>query len=259
MKEIHLDKTQEQEIVAKKMQDKTYFKDGLNWYFSRYLSPISERANLLVIVFILLFSSLIVFKIVKSTFPLKESVSIALSERDSAEYIPLVQELNADRDKLDNVNEAVSRYLVKEYIVERESFDYSAGDIEVYNRKLFIIQNNSSTSIFKDFKESTEISNEKSPLKYFGKEITRDVEVIGFQYIRSKPKGFVNTMKNIFTINKASNRAVVVCKVVTKTLTKTITEVKRVQVSFYFNGIQRSRENKKFLPIKFFITEYKYL
>lgn len=257
MKEVEIDYLQEQKIAAEKIEDKTYFKDALNWYFVKYLSPISERSILIGLCLISLFSGLIIYLIINAMFPLVENVPVILQERDSSKYAPIVRELNAKKDRLDNINEAVARHLVNEYVRERESFDYSEGNIEAYNKKLLIMQNNSSASILKDFKEINDINSKSSPLKYFGRNVTRDIEIIGFEYVRKKDGGLLNKIKNSFLFKKASNEAIVTMKLVTKTLGKTIVKVQRVRVSFYFNGIEK--KDGEFSSVKFFITEYKYL
>lgn len=257
MKEVELDYLQEQKIAAEKIEDKTYFKDALNWYFVKYLSPVSERSILICLGLVSLFSGFVIYLIIKSMFPLVESVPVVLQERDSSKYAPIVRELNAKKDRLDNINEAVARHLVNEYVRERESFDYSEGSIEVYNKKLLIIQNNSSASVLKDFKELMDVNNENSPLKYFGRNVTRDVDVINFEYVRKKKGSFLDNLKTAFLFKKASNEAVVTLKLVTRTLGKTIVRVRRVKVSFYFNGIEK--KDGEFSSIKFFVTEYKYL
>ena len=100
-----------------------YFKDARDWYMIRYVYPVCERT---ILFFIAGFAGVIFYILtttIMTSLPIKEEVPIIIRPTDQSKYFPVIKKLK-NSVELQNVDEAVVKYLITEYIKKREGFDF---------------------------------------------------------------------------------------------------------------------------------------
>tara|TARA_B110000259_G_scaffold59887_1_gene70817 strand:+ start:6237 stop:7031 length:795 start_codon:yes stop_codon:yes gene_type:complete len=220
------------------MVDKNlYFKDSLEYYLSRYVTIRCQRTCLIII---LLFASLILyiltFEIIK-LLPIKQPLPILISAKDTTKYYPSIKSLRKSYDaEVISINDMVARYLVENYVKQRESYDFRTGDISDINNKLEFIRNNSSSKEYRNFKKLFDRSSPLSPVRFFGKNSYSEVSVVSVSFVKEKNKNLIKIAQDFLYINLAKE-AVVDYKITRYVGNKKISSNKRVAISFSFLGI----------------------
>lgn len=244
------------DAIKASVEDSSYYKDGLDWYFFRYVNPFCER-TIFFIAFILtavLFYYL--FNLIQSSYPLVRKVPVILKAVDESEYFPYLTKLYIDKDA-QNIDEAVASYLLKKYVINRESHDYSDGEIEPINIKFNQIKNTSSVSEYINFQNFMSKQNPDSPIWDFGKDAYRKVSIESAHFIREDPKTFSDKAKSLL-MNIMPTDAEVTYFLDYKHADGTKTQQKfMVKINFTFSGVQRPVNNDNNPVLGFIVNSYK--
>ena len=231
--------------VTAKVDDKSYFKDSLNYYLASFILPKSQKTSLIIA---LLLTSTILYILtseISKLLPIKQPLPILVKSKDTTTYYPLVKTLRKDYDTdVISINEMVSRYLIENYIIERESYDFRDGDINDINNKLYFIRNNSSSKEYRNFKRSFDRSNKSRPVRFFGKNSYSKVDIASVAFIKEKNKNFIKLAQDFLYINFAKD-AIVNYKITRYVGNKKSVIRKRVKISFAFSGINEKSGNIK--------------
>lgn len=194
------------EFVKEEVSQGRFFKDAVDWYIFRYVSPICDRTVLFLGAILSCVICYIVFKIVMMSFPLVIRDPIIIKAKDQARYIPKLIPLKpkSSMDNYDpdvrNIDEAIAKYLIKSYVINREEFDFSKASIEDVNIKFSRIKNNSSSVEFRNFQNFYSEENPQSPIQNFGKNVFKNIEIYDFRYIREKPRNYREQILEYFSI-----------------------------------------------------------
>jgi len=261
-------------FVKDEVNEGRFFKDALDWYLFRYVSPICDRTILIIGGVLSVLICYIVFEIIKISFPLVVRDPIIISAKDQSKYLPNLIALKPKSGKPDfdpnlrTIDEAIVKYLISIYIKDRESYNFSKASIEDVNTKINRIKNISSVVEFKNFQNFFSEENPQSPIQNFGKNIKKNVEIIDFKFIRKK----VNTdnfskLKNFFNVELPNEAQV---KFDTTTIAsdeygdvKTINEKYLVKIKFTFLPVHKPKitdeknKVKEDNKLKFMIESYK--
>lgn len=247
--------------VKLSVENKSYFKDALDWYFFRYTRPIYERTILMISSIVSIFVVVIVVQMISSSFPLIERVPIVVAAKDQTTYYPrLIKLKKAEDGKEVNVDELVVRYLAEQYVVTREAHDYSTASIEDVNTKFSYIRNNSSADEYRNFQNVMSRDNPDSPLRYFGQPARKIVEIDSVQIIKDVKSGDLIAMARDFFKNIIPKEAEVRFTVITQI--KDQPDVKErflVKMSFNFSPVERLNDKdsgKKDGFLKFIVNKY---
>lgn len=251
------------DFVKESIEEGSYFKDATNWYFFRYLSPICDRTMLLFGFIIAVIVTFFLYEMIKSAFPLVEEKPIFILEKDASIYFPHLialkpkkGEVGYDRN-LETVDEAILKYLIKSYIIERESFDFSDANIAEVNRKFNYLQSTSSARQYQLFQMIMGKENPESPINFFGKPVTKTVEIESIKLIKKEYKGFVDQAKYFLTHDiptEAEIRFVVITKrAITKEDIKESRERFLSKISFSFDGVLKEKKDK----LNFIVSQYR--
>ncbi len=76
------------EFIKKSVKEGSYFKDAVDWYFMRYISPFCERT---ILIFAAVVSVIVLFyltELIKGTFPLEEEFPVIIKAKDQSLYFP---------------------------------------------------------------------------------------------------------------------------------------------------------------------------
>ena len=234
-----------------------YFKDAYNWYCISFLKSITDKTffifmsimGVLIIVFVL--------QMLSYVFPLKEDIYITIKENDLTKYRTDIVDL-AKYKEATSTDEQILEYLLKNYVKERESHNYKAGDINVINNKLRVIKNNSTDDVYNEFRTFMSSANKNGPYYFFGKSIETKININRFKFIRVIKKGFVNKVKDFFTIKALLPiKAEVFYTLITDNGEKVINEKRKAVITFKFYGVEYDRQKNVYSNVKFIVTSYK--
>ncbi|WDM84928.1 hypothetical protein K6025_03485 [Ehrlichia sp. JZT12] len=214
-----------------------YFQDAIDWYCSRYLLCITERAWLLIITLFLSSMLLLLTLNMFSYFPLKTDFSfIKYTDRYTDEF-SVIKKLSTNTEDSEEI--LLSQYLVAQYVKRYES--YSHSDLE---SQFNFIQNNSSRKIYLAFKEMINSARYNDSSKY-----------------NSKTLSINTTINNVKLLSKdftSLNNAIVSFK--TQIAINGITshvESHKVLVNFSLSSIKMAISG--IMPLEFIVYDYKRL
>ncbi len=250
-------------FIKSSVEDGSYFKDGLNWYFFRYVTPICDRTLLIfgaIVAAVVLFS---LVQMVKSAFPLVEKIPIFISAQDQSVSFPNLINLKPKKgkkdydQKIETVDEAVLKYLIITYVKNREGYDFSKAEVDDVNEKFNRIRNTSSSDEYGLFQSLMSKNNPNSPIKDFGQNVKKSIKIESIQLIKDRPQNFANQARE-FLLNKIPTQAQVYFVATTKREASN-SEIKEeseryvAKISFVFDGVKK--DNKS--PLKFLVKKYK--
>lgn len=197
-KEEQEQKAEYQQFVKEAAFDGSYFKDALDWYMLRYVSPLCDRTTMMFVSIIGAISIFCLVQIIDGLFPLVEKVPIVIRSKDQSLYTPFIKSLRSSENKDLTVDDAIAKYLLAVYVNDRESYDYRKSEVEDVNRKFNRIKNTSSYSEYKNFQLFMSKDNENSPLNDFGRNVFRTIEVQSVTFIKNKDQDYYLRLKTFF-------------------------------------------------------------
>jgi type IV secretory pathway component VirB8 len=244
------------ESIKFSVDDGTYFRDGFDFFISNYLAPIVDRTFFIFVSILSIFIIYFVINLILYVLPIKEEINIPIKERDLTKYFTKMTDISKN-DDAETTDEDILRYLLINYVKQRETHDYKTGNINDINKKLSIIQHNSSSDVNNEFRGFMSKENTAGPYHYFGKDIDSAVEITSFKFRRVQKKDFFTKVKDYFNVN-----ILPIAADVYYTLTIRVGdnppryEKRRANIEFKFVGVEQDN-NEKYLPVKFSVTNYK--
>lgn len=260
------------ENIKNEVNEGNFFKEALDWYYFRYVSPINDRTLLIIGALISCVICYFVYTIVKSSFPLVIKEPIIIKAKDQSKYVPRLIELKPKAGKftydqgIKNIDEAIAKYLISIYIKDREEYDFSDSSIESVNLKINRIKNNSTLSEFKNFQNFFSEDNPQSPIQNFGKNVIKTIKIDAFRFARTKPRDFKEQVIEYFNL-KLPTQATVTFKSSTNYTDeygekKVLTEKFLVKIKFNFKPVVKINnddpKSKKYIDrkLKFHVENY---
>lgn len=161
-------------IIARYIESGQYYKDGHEWYASKYLSLYPVRAFTLVIIVALTLAVLGMIytyklNVVSKKFP------FPIFAYDETKYFPFIKPLAKEKEP---ISTSVSRYLLKKYVEFRENYNYKdqlGEQKDILTKK---IQALSSRKVFRYYMDYVDPeSNPLSPLVLYKNKTTREINV----------------------------------------------------------------------------------
>jgi type IV secretory pathway component VirB8 len=247
------------ELIKESFESGAYFKDSLDWYFLRYVNPIVDRSLMIMVSLIAAISLYFLFQIISHAFPLVEQVPIVIRDHDTSIYRPIIHELRAKNDEsVKNVDEAVAKYLLTNYVKERESFDFRDSDVSEVNQKFNRVKNNSTLLEYRNFQAFMSRDNAESPVNFFGKNIYKTVKIQAVNFIRSASEDKMGKFTNFFS-NEVPKKAEITFLVTTHKINEAGDEVSESQsfiakIDFDFKGVNREAKSG---VLRFIVNDYK--
>ncbi len=249
------------EYIKASVEDKSYFKDALDWYFFRYVTPICDRTLLIfgaIVATVVLF---FLFQLIKGSFPLVEEVPVFIAADDPSISFPNIVSLkpkkgkeNYDQD-IKTVDEAIAKYMLSLYVKERESYDFSKAEAEEVNRKFNYIKTLSSAEEYRNFQLIMSPDNPISPIKDFGYPITKNITVESVKFNRKEVHDFKDKIMEFISVELPSEAEVRFFSVVKTRLDSGVKEEKQrylAKIKFRFDGVKKDERK-----INFTVSSYK--
>jgi len=231
------------EFIKESVKDGSYFKDAQDWYIFNYVYPICERS---ILFFIALITGLICYSlllILHNILPLNEKVPIVIKAHDTSLYFPVIKKLR-DSPELRTVDEAVAKYLLINYLKQREEYDFRSANIEDLNNKFSIIKNNSSPEEYENFQNFMSKDNSISPIYNFGKNVTRKIAIDSVSFKRMEINSLKDRAKDFISIDLPQEVEIRYDATVNDGK-KSDTGQFLTRISFKFSGIKQERFKKE--------------
>ncbi len=255
--------TEYAEFIKSSVNDGSYFKDAVGWYYFRYVSPICDRTLLIFGSIVAAVVLVCLFQMINGAFPLVQKVPIFIKSKDQSQYFPNLVEIKAKKGKanydpqIETVDEAVLKYLVIDYVKSREEYNYSKAEIEEINKKFNHIRNNSDASEYRAFQLFMSKDNPESPILNFGQKVVKSIQIESFSFNKKVPQDFASKARD-FLSNKIPTDAEVRFVAITKTNDEqeVTTEKKErfvAKIKFVFGGVDKSQTDN----LNFMVSEYK--
>lgn len=262
-------------FVRDSVKDGSYFKDGLNWYFFRYVNPFCERT---VLSFASIAACIICYCLVimiKGAFPLVQKDPIIIRSYDESRFFPNLIPLKPHSsgpgsEKYDpaitTVDEAIAKYLVSVYVTNREGYDFSAAEVDEVNTKFNHIRNTSVDSEYREFQSYMSKDNPDSPILNFGRNISKTIEIKSVKFVKKEEKDFTSKAKNFISAKIPTNAEVRFTSVLKSIDDEGQVKIEQqnylAKIDFSFSGALkidkkdriRERGNK---PLDFMVKNYK--
>ncbi|MDR2526358.1 MAG: type IV secretion system protein [Rickettsiales bacterium] len=244
------------ESIKSSVNNGTFFHDGWDFFSVVYLRTITDRSFYIFIAIIAAFICYNTVLLIDFILPLKEDVYITIKEKDITKYSIFIKDLSKNKDA-DTTNEHVLRYLLMNYVKEREEHDYRSGKIADINAKLLKIYSNSSPDITNEFRNFMSQSNRGGPFYYLGNDIQSMVEITNFKFRRIVRSSLMQKIKDwLFNSLLPIGADVYYDLIIEAGDGQVVREKRRAYIEFSFVGVEKS-EKGDYLPVKFMVTQYK--
>ncbi|MBT4921486.1 MAG: hypothetical protein HON23_00540 [Rickettsiales bacterium] len=247
-------KYKSEEGLLKSVEDKSYFKSGLEWHLDKYLYPYYSRNIYFVSVVVMVVSLLVLYTEIRDWYPLSVQKAVVLVNDNSTEKKLQLFQMS---DKYANPDFAVLEYLLKNFIRLNEQFYKGSLDILSLDQRIQKIANNSSKSFSKNFQKTFEYNDARNLLYRVGKNGSRlltvsDITLLGVD------ESFLNQIKNFGDVFYfMPDQAEAIIKIEEKSLVKDpVIERYKVHIDFVFSGVIFDQENKKLTIPQFVVKNY---
>lgn len=253
LSELAQEKNEEAKIyfdfIKASTRNGVYFKDALNWYLFRYVSPICDRTMLIFGAAVAAFVLYFLIQLVQNTFPLVVHTPLFIKSYDQSKYFPQLVALKPRKGQdgydpdIKTVDEAYAKYLLSYYVKDREGYDFSNAEIDEVNKKFNHMRNLSSANEYRNFQAIMSKDNPNSPIRNFGLNITKTVEIDSVKFSREEPKDLAAKARQYLS-NKIPTEAEVRFAITTKVTndddTSTSTKERYLaKITFSFDGVNK--------------------
>jgi type IV secretion system protein VirB8 len=166
--------------VAKKVDSGEYYQDAREWYFAKYAAAHGYFALALATLAVLGYLSYLIINI--ATFEYQaEKIPFPVYFGESTEKYLQIRPI---RGGATNINISVANYLLRQYVLERESFKPGFLRQEAWEHKVKVIRGLSSRQVFNQYANYVDIrKNPDSPVIEFKKRAVREVEVDRIEFV----------------------------------------------------------------------------
>ena len=195
--------------------------------------PMSERYMYICITTIAILILGVAVYAAQQLYPLERSVPFIFNTHDIVNDLPRMKSLVAQKGE--NPSEALLRFLVKNYVAMRESYD-----IETFDRNANGIRQQSIPQVVAEFQSFINPSNPESPIVLYQRHSKRSVIILATKRLVDQDYG----MEVYFDVTVESQR-----------------EVKKsrwqADIAFSYSGVELDDTGEKVKPISFVVTKYR--
>jgi type IV secretory pathway component VirB8 len=215
--------------IAQKVRSGEYFREARSMYDVTINDPMAERYVYVFITTCALMIFFIAYMAMDGLYPLQGAVPLIYLTHDLIEDIPHVRGLQ--RYKNEDPGDALLRFLVKNYTLQREEYTIASFDRNVNG-----VKSQSSDEVFKQFQQFIDPHNAQSPIKVYQRHSKRKV--------------------NVLSVRRSGDSAEVVFEAVVDSRTDVKKSHWRANVGFQYSGIELDGNSGTVKPMKFVVTEY---
>jgi type IV secretory pathway component VirB8 len=168
--------------ITKKMKDGSYFEDAKDWYFQKYVFPITERAMVFFAAGFVLIMACIIAINIRLLISVPERIPFVVYTPNSLDNFSLIQSLAT---KNTTPQEAVAHYLLTDYLRSREEFIPSQMDNKNFPYLVKKIKSSSSKAVLNEFKGYMSNMNPYSPFVRYHDGVTRTIVIKKLDFLTS--------------------------------------------------------------------------
>lgn len=158
-----------------------YFDEARNFYALKYHEPISARSYYVVVILLGLIVLWISISSFMSVFPISPKIPFVLMSNDVYEELPVMEKLAKGEEPK---NEAVMRFLVRNYVERREFYNFfkpANMETNFYNLRF-----HSTRDVLLQYREFLQTSNPSSPYNVYGRDTSRTIRVTSMLLSRTQ-------------------------------------------------------------------------
>lgn len=219
--------------IAEKVRTGEYFREARGMYDITVNDPMSERYMYMLITAISMLILLVSIYAAQQLYPLERSVPFIFNTNDIVNDLPRMKSLVAFKGE--HAGEAVLRFLVKNYVNMRESYD-----IENFDRNTNGVKQQSTPDVFSEYQAYINPNNPESPIVLYQRHSRRVITILATQRLSDQDYGMTVyydvTVENRNEVKKSRWQA---------------------DIAFRYSGVELDEEGEKVKPIEFVVTKYR--
>lgn len=215
--------------LAPQVESGEYFREARTMYSSLYLSPLADRFLYLLAAlgaFLVLGSALIALSML---LPLKTPVPYMVEVRSLLDERPAIQPVGKPGE---DVNAALIRHFLADYVQRRESYDLSTLELNVR-----AVRNQSAEAVYDAWQRSLDPAVPDSPIGRFQRHSTRSISIVSVDY---SPGGTAEVTYDASVNGMLSAPPLRM----------------RANIAFRFDPVRLDQETGKASPFSFQVTDY---
>lgn len=245
--------------ITDSIHDGSFFKDSMQWYIFQYIRPTIDRNLMILFSLIGAICIFYLYQMIHDSFPLVEEVPVIIREHDTSLLRPVIKKLKDPSDRSSaGADQYMLKYLLTNYVTDREAFDFRNSDVKNINQKFSRIKNNSSYLEYRNFQSQMSKENPASPINFFGQNIYKTVEVSSLKFIPKEVAGGIASSISSYFHPQLSSSAEIGFKATINSIDgggKKVAKSKKylVKISFDFAGLDRESKSGR---LGFAVKEY---
>lgn len=247
-----MDKTN-QEIIANRIKDGSFFNDSKNWFYGKYISSYKSKFDLsiiLLIIFVTIAFVVIVSIVGVSNVSAKNGI-VKINSRSDSEFI-----LSKITKHYYSNEKNILRFVIEKYITVFEGYNIGKFEINKLQNKVHAIEKNSNQDVSNFFLSKIR----PNYVNEIFADIGRDIKINSFSFIRSNDK-FYNKIIRYITPESAPTKVIVslTSSAFSKKNNQILKQEERVvEITFSYKKIERDQEGL-FTDLGFKVLSYNYL
>jgi|GEM_PF-974281 len=170
------------EQLTASLADGSYYAQAKCWYGELFHRPIAERSYYVIVILMAIINVFFAFDSLSGIFPLEKKVPFTVISENALEEVPSINRLT--KDASENKNFAVMRYLLKNYVINRESYDLGLYELRYRN-----IWSQSSESVFNAYKNQIDANNPYSNYHQLTNLAKKNITILEPVIIEETPEG----------------------------------------------------------------------
>ena len=248
------------EKIAQEIENGLYFTKARRWYSLLFHSPIAERSYYTIVIILSMVNVYFAILSFVGIFPLKVAIPFATYTDNIQEDMPQIRKLA--ENKLQDKNEVVMKYMLKQYVINRESYDLSQYEVRYRN-----IWSSSSSDVFEGYKQLVAAENPLSPYHQFTNlaQVNVQIESIAFERTNTISTAHLVFRKSVVsTVNKQLLNSTkwqvdIQYKYSDFKVDQRLTEKNNIALMFGLteNSLRENTEKSKFISMSFTVIDYK--
>ena len=244
---------QNENYLKERIENGEYYKDGLDWFYNKYIGTYKGVVNLigmiLLLGFIIVFFIFASFSAVKS---IKTNNGVADLESEFEDEF-LMERI---KKHYNNNEKNILRFKIETYVNYFETYNFNRFNIYEINDKVRIIKANSSRNVGEMFERM--VQSNYIPEIFSG--VTRASKIISFEFMENEENALDRIKRKIMPEKVINKVRVGVISTAYKDEGKNVVKEERrnIEITFKHNPLRRNAEGK-FEDMQFIITSYNYI
>jgi type IV secretion system protein VirB8 len=219
--------------IAEKVRTGEYFREARGIHDVTVNDPMSERYFYICITSLAIMILLVAMSAAKGLYPLNISIPFIFNTHDIVNDLPRMKTMTSFKGE--SATEALLRFLVKNYVTMRETYE-----IDTFDRNINGVKQQSSKDLFAEYQQLITPSNPESPIVVYQRHTRRAIVILATKRLEDQDFG----MEVYFDV-----------------FMETRGEVKKsrwqADIAFSYSGVELDENKEKVKPISFVVTKYR--